>query len=1116
MMYREIFHEQRAFLRSTRIDLDIAASDTSFVVTPLFAHVLDRVLQGLLVDGPRAISITGPYGTGKSTTILQLLRLLESDDHKLLKTLQNQFPEFRSILPLPQIIAITVIGVPGAIAPNIISAIHQWTELVNDFELMDEVHHTDSSDLNAIIKLIDSLRAKYKDRCLVIVIDELGKHLEYAANHPDENDVYLLQLIAEYADRSSISKMTFITILHQAFENYGHRLLRNQREEFAKIQGRFEDIAFQLPIEDTLKIMGSAIASHCSDPATIGHSCNLAEEIGQELYDMGAISQGISKNEYLLLCRQCAPLHPMTALLIGPLFRHFAQNERSLFSMLSSNELYGFQRFLDDTEYVADRPKLYGLSELYEYVATSLGSSIYHSTFGRRWAIIETALGRVPDNPSARDLLRAIGLISAVPMRQLVASRRSLELVVDSSLDDDLLLLTNRSIIVHRRFSDSFRLWDGSDIDIEALIEEARRTIGVPPLVKSLAELAPPRPITARKHSMQSGALRWFNMTYLSPNQLHLIYEDSKPLNGDGRVYVVVSTMNEEIPSTLTDLKPWQIVLWTVVPSTLLEAVGELCYVRWVIANTPALLDDEVARREVTEREHDLEQLVERTVSGALLRPDGIVTVFTYKGVALRLEGKQINSLVSELCDELYPKAPQIINDFVNRNVLSSAATAARNDVLKRMLDYSTEENLGITGYPPQLPIYLSTLRATGVHRKVGNDWELCAPEKGSTWFDSWNYVDKRIKAQYCSVAELWVSLSLPPYGIRRGLLPVLTVAFMYVNRNRVSILENDLFVPELSAAVIERLLRNPEQFKIRLAEISGCRKEFIERMVQNGALAEFDGSTDLLSLVRPLVAFAHRLPEYTRNTKLLSQQATMVRQTLLSAKEPVELLFNGLPIAAGFDPIDDTTQSSLPEIASRIVTSIRELADCYPKLLIQIQTSLFEAFGLDAAIPETALNRLRQRAMIIQNVIKDMNLKAIAWRMSQDAEFDKWIESVASVITKKTPKNWFDRNLDEFRIEIILLERNFTHYETIASLYESEWQETSPVRIGITTLDVDFETVVNLSEIEQKQTRSIVKNLLDQFESGSIGGNQLLLVASELVKAYYTSSQKKEVELRV
>lgn len=1116
MKYRQFFTSQREFLRSTRIDLDKEKPHMKFVTTPLFIHVLSRVLQGLTNDGPRAISVTGPYGTGKSTTILQLIQLLENGDHSRFETLQSEYAELGAHSELPSVVAIPVNGASESIASNLLCSISRWASAYSDFDLVNAVEHTDSNDLNAIVNLIDMVKNRHSDKSILIVIDELGKHLEYASSHPDNNDVYLLQLLAEYVDRSSGPNMMLITILHQAFESYGNRLLRSQREEFAKIQGRFEDIPFQLPMEDTLRIIGLAVSSMCSDSVGLEPARQVAERIGSELYEVGAVSETISKSDYLSLCRQCAPLHPITALLMGPLFRHFSQNERSLFSMLASTEPFGFQRFLDDTDFDTESPSLYDLSDLYEYVGTSLGSSIYHSTFGRRWAIIETALGRVPDSKlSARDLVRAIGLISAVPLHRLVASRRTLSLAGHpTALDNDLQLLTTRSIIVHRRFFNSYRLWDGSDIDIESLIEEARRSIGVPPLVESLKELAPPRPITARKHTMQTGALRWFEMTYLSLDDLDRIQNDARPSNGDGRVYVVISTTEDSIP-TLPDLKPWQLVLHTLVSTSLLEAVGELYYVKWVIENTPALLDDEVARREVTEREHDLEQLIERMVNGAILSPKTTVTFYTHDTSRGEIEGKRINALVSALCDALYPMAPQIVNEFVNRDVMSSAATAARNDVLKRMIDFPEEENLGITGFPPKLPIYLSTLKVTGLHRQVNGQWKICAPNVNSTWFDSWNYLVDKTKDEYCPIGELWQDLSFPPYGIRKGLLPILTVAFMCENRNRISIMEKDVFVPELSTAIVERLLRNPEHFMIRLSEISGHKRIFLETMVRDGALAEFDGTTDLMSLVRPLISFALRLPEYTRNTKLLSSQTTLVRQALINAKEPAQLLFHDLPTAVGYTLIDDSEEFSISTVVSSIISSIRELADCYPKLLREIEATIFEAFGIHESNTDVARNQIRQRAGLLQTVTNEMNLKAVAWRMSQDIEPENWIESVASVIMKRTPRNWFDKTLDQFRMELVLVERKFVHYETLASLHGNNTQSPSPLRLGLTTGDIDFETLVNTSDVEQEQIQSTVQELVSQFEAGELRGNQLLLIASELIKAYHSSSEIKEVESR-
>lgn len=733
---------------------------------------------------------------------------------------------------------------------------------------------------------------------------------------------------------------------------------------------------------------------------------------------------------------------------------------------------------------------------------------------------METALGRVPDEaPSARELVRAIGLISLVPNHKMVASERSLELTMGVPVTNDIELLCSKSIAIYRRFSDSYRLWDGSDIDIEARLQDARRSIRIPPMVDSLTELIPPRPITARKHSMQSGTLRWFDMTYVAPEDLDSVCKQSQPDNSDGSVYVVIASSDHTIPKRLS-LQPWQMVIWTIVPSILIEAVAELASVRWVRDNTTALRDDDIARREVTEREHDLEQLVETLVSSALYSSEGKVNVFIGKGNPIQANGKEINSIVSGLCDALYPKAPRIVNEFVNRNSLSSAATAARNEVLRRLIDSSHMENLGISGYPPQLPIYLSTVKATGIHRKINGNWVLSAPEEGSTWFETWNYVEEVTREGYCRLSNLWESLSRSPYGMRKGLLPVLTVAFLCVNRNSVSIMENDTFVPELSPAIVERLLRNPENYTVHLTELRGTRKLFVETMVEEGIIRAFDGTTDLLSLVRPLVAFAIRLPEFTRNTKELSEHAMAVRNVLLTAKEPAEVLFKSLPLSLNYAEIlDDTESSIVPKLVAELVKAVRELAACYPRLINRIQSLIFDSFGISNIPFEKAQESLINRASIIQSVIKDLDTKAIVWRIAQHLPLDAWVESVASVIAKKPPKSWFERDLDDFRVAISLLERKFVHYETIASVYKNEPMTPTtsvPLRIGITTADLDFETIVKPSEEQQITAMKVVNEILARFNIETTSGNQVLLIASELVKAYYNTSEKEEVKVRV
>ena len=50
---------------------------------------------------------------------------------------------------------------------------------------------------------------------LLLIVDELGKFLEYGAANPDRGDVFILQQLAEAATRST-RPFLFLTVLHQA------------------------------------------------------------------------------------------------------------------------------------------------------------------------------------------------------------------------------------------------------------------------------------------------------------------------------------------------------------------------------------------------------------------------------------------------------------------------------------------------------------------------------------------------------------------------------------------------------------------------------------------------------------------------------------------------------------------------------------------------------------------------------------------------------------------------------------------------------------------------------------------------------------------------------------
>ena len=96
------------YLRSVRLESDLHAAQApaGYVITPQVRLVLRRILTALKVEGAdRALTLTGPYGTGKSAFALYLSRLVNDPKGDAFRLLQKVDPalahEVSEVVPRP-------------------------------------------------------------------------------------------------------------------------------------------------------------------------------------------------------------------------------------------------------------------------------------------------------------------------------------------------------------------------------------------------------------------------------------------------------------------------------------------------------------------------------------------------------------------------------------------------------------------------------------------------------------------------------------------------------------------------------------------------------------------------------------------------------------------------------------------------------------------------------------------------------------------------------------------------------------------------------------------------------------------------------------------------------
>lgn len=1056
----ELFTVRRRFFRSVHLATDAWRADAceGYVLTPLGKATLGRVLDGMEPGRTeRAWSLTGPYGTGKSAFVVLLAQLLaavsdegtrraidevRAGDVGLGGRVRRRRAGGKGMLP------VLVSGTYGPLIPPLLDAVERAVRetlraSAKREALLGEVvsvrrSRAKGAELHRrVVKVFESLCALACDRGgdgVLLIVDELGKTLEYAARGPgDADEVFLLQELAEAASRSGAKPMVLVTLLHQSFDRYARSLSAETRAEWSKVQGRFEDVAFVDAPGELLRLAARSLSRDPRrDPADFAAWEALADR---------AVALDMAPAEQRELLAQLAPLHPTVALLLPSLCRGpLAQNERSLFGFLTSTADGAFGAFL--AESAAGSPT-YTLDRLYDHLAATLGPAQYTHAAGRRWAAIDEALARLPtDEPAASArVIKAVGLLTLLGSRAVRASRGGLAFALEdaSEVQHAIDRLVAASHLVYRRHSDAYALWEGSDIDLDAHFDDARRRApGFDEVSTLLRERMVLRPWVARRHFFQTGTLRHFELSLRGARGAGESLADA---DSDGRIVYLVPEADEshdDLVAAATAAERSEAVVYGVPRDAgeLLSSVGEWFAWDSVRGRVGALAGDPVARRELSARIHFASDRLEAAVQSCFGLLDGARVDWVYDGELRRWSGaRELSRALSSVCDRAYPHSPVLRNELINRRALSSAAAAARRALIDAMVARAGEARLGIEGAPPELSMYASFLAAGGLHRErdgvVGfgpppdDDPLRLRPawERVETFLDETEGEAKPLRA-------LYDALRGAPVGMRDGPMPVLLFAVLLASPGEVALFEDGSFVPELSSATVERLLRQPGRFTLARYRVDEGRRAVLNAVASALGLA---GAPTPVGLAREVVRRVGQLPRYARNTRTVSPPALATRDAVLAARDPLKLVFDDLPRALGFSIVERGASVDAEAYAKALAAALGELSSAHRALLATVERKVAEALAVsgDGAFLRA---ELASRAKRIQGIATDLRLRAFLGRAAfAEGSHAEWLEGIAMVVGNRPPSEWTDGEMARFELGLAEVTAMFERAELLA-----------------------------------------------------------------------------------
>jgi ABC-type dipeptide/oligopeptide/nickel transport system ATPase component len=1013
MKLNQLISVKKTLTKSINLDRDKSAKELleGYVLTSTAMQNIQNIINTQKrVNTNKAWSLIGSYGSGKSSFALYLSHLLSNPETTLSKLarkkLRAENTDFatdinKHLKNSKGYCEVLITGSPDSLIAVFLKTLktsiidyYAALNIANDTSLImiDELLSNDKISLSKVNNLVVNIQGNIQDnggKGLLIVIDELGKFLEYSARH-ESDDIFLLQILAEATYDNNI--LLFV-LLHQSFEQYGKNLNTKLKNEWTKIQGRYEVLSFVETTTQSLHIMGQVFQHKLSKTQLKPIQTKIKNTV-KILKENNLLPASLDAKTASRLFENCYPLHPITALLLPTLCQKVAQNERTLFNYLGGSESLSLTKKLDKLtlgEFIFP-------ADIFDYFLT--GQILTNDLQVQRTVVeANSAIERFSTNNIEEiNLLKTVGLLNVVG--KISASKLLLKLC-DSLFEVNIQNLEKQSIVYYRKFNNEYRVWQGSDFDINTELAEQEVQLYALNVADKLNEIQIFLPFVAKKYSIEKHSLFYFEPLFINTSE----YKEQDKQSTNPRIIFCLSNTSKDKEIFKTKLvqhfSQQDICVLLSNSEQIKQVIKNQTALERIQAHNPVIQQDPVAQREFKLYLANVKREVADELNKIVENP---ADCYWYQNKNPRTisNKRDIQKVLSNVLEDIYFQTPIIKNELINRNNPSAQANAGRRKLLIALLNNSDMQDLGIEAYPAEKSMYKAILSSSGMHRKIKGNWKI-SPPKDPVYLKVWNIIEKFFndaKEQAQNFSTLDETLSLPPFGIKKSVLPIFYIAVYLSNKNEVAIYEDRFYVPYFTTEHLERFLKRPDTFAFQQFKIEGVTQSFLQEY-QN-SLLNGKKAPNAPKLFQAMAVFMQDIPPYTKQTKNISKVAQRVRDAFKNNKSPQDLLFRKLPEACGFN-------NSADGFGEIIKTSLQEIKNAYSKML-DSQIGIFaEELNLDNK--QIKLKLVEYGQGLKNYTVDDEITKFINVISSNYRDDSNYFERILMSINDKHPKEWTDDN---------------------------------------------------------------------------------------------------------
>jgi len=1050
--------EAEDFLRSINLCFDAEEPERIAHFRPTAKSV--PLMEGLLADASeRAFLVVAPYGSGKSLTLTYLLHAIENrpESQSMLSSVERRLdvisPSLRKTLlsrrrTKKHGLVIPLHGYQKSLGHALRVAAHDAIRRNKLGRQARRLSDTAVETMEEAVSFLQELKqvcrsAGYDQIC--ILWDETGRHLESLIADGKATELSDIQLLAEYASRSTDLPVTLGVTLHQSMLHYAQQMTQSVRAEWLKISGRFETVQYVDDSKEIYRLVADIIASNRG--VVDLPSKRTLRDLAREAKDTHGMFSDFTLAELSDLFESIYPASPAAVYLLPRVSARVAQNERTLFTFL----------------YTVSLADGFSVSDLYDYFSPSMRGDTAVGGTHKQWLETESALSKTTGEEQEVQSLKAACLLSLGTKGERSRVGRDTLLWslagFDSSraLNDTVSDLVAKKLLLYREHSQEVSVWHGTDVDLRGrLLEEQDRHRATFDVLAFLNKDASPEPLKPIEYNVEYGVTRYWPGEYLLARDFASLIEDDGegpqvPLGSDGVVYYVIAETGEELceaQAVVQELRHDQVIVsLPSSPLNLIDAALEVWCLSSMQHNSDLTGEDPLVLPELQQMLDDARANL-HAVLDKLVRPTPDGPRWYHRGQPMAITRvSEMRRQLSAITRKVFSSTPHIHNELINRHKPSGTIVNSRKKLLMGILERHGSPELVTVPTTPDASMFRTILVHTGLYRENGDSsWGYVSGKTSSLTDDhglkdTWNRLREFFEVPSDAPKrprELLDELVAPPFGIRRGLLPIFFGAGMKAFGKAISLRNGNEYVADILPSVIEDLCRNPDGYEVEVIALDPQTDEYLAtvRDVFGGG-SHLDLDTDLVRATYDAIqSWLFQLPKSALTADHLSQRTRDFQRLLQNAREtdPLVFVLQQLPKVCGFDRNHcDDARAALKEVKDEL----ESVSDTYVrKAASSVQQALARAHNDSSqGIQKLAM----QWASYFPDAVAATGLPGIArgllsrMKMSYDDD-ELFVNSLALLLVGRPIDDWdasiaieFDGKIQELvhRIETTALRQS-------------------------------------------------------------------------------------------